>query len=61
MKFNDKFLGTNLLITHDKTGQSYTLFSEQRFVRACWRCRIQRTLLFHTLVRSGYNHRWCGL
>jgi len=31
------------------------------FVRALWRCRIQRTLLFHSLVRPGYNYRWCEL
>jgi len=34
-------------------------FLNYGFVRAFWRCRIQRTFLFHSLVRSGYNHRWC--
>jgi len=51
----------NLLITQDKFGQSCTIFSKPQVCQSFWRRRIQRTRLFHSLVKSGYNHRLCEL
>jgi len=62
MNFNDKSFGPkSLLTTQDKIGQSCILFFKPRFVRDFRRCRIRRNHLFHSLARSGYNHRWCEL
>jgi len=63
MIFNDKFLGTKIfLLNRIKLARVAPCFLNHEFVRAFWRCRIQRTLLlFLSLVRSGFNHRWCEL
>jgi len=51
----------NLLITQHKIGYSCTLFSKVRVCQVLLWSQMYRIRLFRSLVRSGHNHRWCGL
>ena len=50
-------MGINLLTTQNKIGQSCTLFSKPRVCQSLSKMANPRTLLFHSLVSSGYNRR----